>query len=100
MEIMATTIELSQYQVQTYNIQCRGRDSAGKEVLQNPVDVSVKISKSPDSNDISSMVECPHNTGGHGQRCKASHPPGVDKVGEGVGCPYSFDVPYALEIKR
>src|SRR3989344_7912872 len=92
-------MELNQYIEQTFPIQCKGRDSLGSEVFQEPVDVKVKIHKSPGSNMISSNVECPYNTGGHGQRCKASHPE-IDKVGEGVGCPYSFDVPYALERKQ
>ena len=89
-------MELSQYVEQTFPIQCKGRNSGGSEVLEKPVEVKVKIHKSPGSNDISSIVECPYNTGGHGQRCDASHPK-VDKINEGVGCPYSFDIPYALE---
>ncbi|MEK6854931.1 MAG: hypothetical protein AABX73_01795 [Nanoarchaeota archaeon] len=92
-------MELKQYVKQTFPIQCKGRDANGLEVLTEPVNVNVKIHKSPGSNTISSNVECPYNTGGHGQRCKASHPD-VDKVGEGVGCPYSFDIPYALEREQ
>jgi len=79
-------------------VECKGRNEAGDEVLATPVSVEVEISRRPGSNMISSNVNCPYNTGGHGQRCRASHPK-TDKVGEGVGCPYSFDIPYALETK-
>jgi hypothetical protein len=84
---------------QKFPIKCVGRNFQGREALKDPIDVEVTISKIPDSDTIESLVKCPYNTGGHGQRCKASHPD-VDKVGEGVGCPYSFDIPYALEIDK
>jgi len=90
---------IDEYIKQTYPIECKGRNEIGDEVLTTPVSVNVEIHKSPGSNTISSNVDCPYNTGGHGQRCKASHPD-VDKVGEGAGCPYSFDIPYALETKK
>jgi len=83
---------------QTYPIECKGRNEIGDEALDAPVKVLVEVYKSQASNTISSIVRCLYNTGGHGQRCKASHPD-VDKIGEGVGCPYSFDLPYALEKK-
>lgn len=54
--------------------------------------------KSPGTDTISSHVKCPYNTGGHGQRCKASHPE-VDKVGDGVLCPYALDIPYYADGK-
>lgn len=83
---------------QVFPIQCKGRDSMGNEVLAQAVDVRVTISQyKGDQKMISSVVECIYNTGGHGQRCKASHPD-QDKAGQGVGCPYSFDIPYALEV--
>ncbi|MFH0779786.1 MAG: hypothetical protein V1928_02900 [Parcubacteria group bacterium] len=46
---------------------------------------------------IITNVTCPFNTGSHGQRCKASHPSceDHDPNGEKIGCPYSFDYPYA-----
>ncbi|HLC81273.1 MAG TPA: hypothetical protein VJH68_01325 [Candidatus Nanoarchaeia archaeon] len=87
------------YVTQTYPIECKGRNEVGDEVLDTPVSVKVEIHKSSGSNMISSNAECPYNTGGHGQRCKASHPD-VDKIGEGVGCPYNFDIPYALETNK
>ena len=89
---------------QVFPVQCKGRDIAGEEVLETPVDVTVKIYQNAgDTKSISSMVDCPFLTGGHDQRCKASHP-SQDKlwegdVVEGVTCPYSFDIPYALESK-
>ena len=90
---------MAKYLEQIFPVRCKGRDSEGEEVLCTAVKAEVKISQGPDSDMISSSVYCKYNTGGHGQRCKASHPK-VDKVGEGVGCPYSFDIPYALEKKR
>ena len=90
---------IDNYVTQTYPVECKGRNKTGDEVLATPVSVKVEVYKSRGSNLILSDVECPYNTGGHGQRCKASHPE-VDKVGEGVGCPYSFDIPYAIEIKK
>ena len=84
---------------QVYPVLCQGRDRYGHKALEKPIEVSVKIQKSPGCSTISSLVDCQYNTGGHGQRCKASHP-GVDKKWGGINCPYSFDVPYALEKKR
>ena len=83
-----------------FPIECRGRNEKKEEVLETSIEAKVKISKSPGSNILSSIVECQYNTGGHGQRCKASHPE-VDKVGEGILCPYAFDIPYAFDyIKK
>ncbi len=90
---------IDKYVEQTFPIKCKGRDFDGCEVLTESVEVEVIIYKSPDCNTISSEVQCQYNTGGYGQRCKACHP-NVDKMGEGVVCPYSFDIPYALEKKR
>lgn len=84
----------NKYTTQTYLIQCRGRNENGHEVLDSPTEVKLKIHQSPDSNNISSIVNCRYNTGGHGQRCKASHPD-LDKIGEGITCPYSFDLPFS-----
>ena len=76
---------------QIYPILCKGRNAEGNEVLAEPIVVDVTITKGKKSNGISSWVRCPYNTGGHGQRCKASHP-NVDKVGDGVCCPYTLEV--------
>lgn len=91
-------MRVEEFVEQKFPIECKGRDNLGNDVLEKPVEVTVHIHKSPGSNTISSEVKCRYNTGSHGQRCKASHPE-VDKVGEGIGCPYSFDIPYALEVK-
>ena len=90
---------LDKYVTQKYPIECKGRNLLRKDVLSEPVRVLVEIFKSPDSNTISSNVECPYNIGGHGDRCKASHPE-VDKKEVGVSCPYSFDIPYAIDKQR
>ena len=91
---------IDKYVAQIFPIKCKGRNEVGDEVLGTPTDVQVEIYKGLGSNRISSKVKCPYNIGGHGQRCRASHPEGVDKVGEGVNCPYSFDIPDALETKK
>ncbi len=74
---------------------CRGRDASGKEVLDVPAGVVVDLHRYPEpgSTIIGSVVYCHFNGGGHGQRCKASHPD-QDKVGDGVICPFGFDHPY------
>jgi len=89
------------YLERVFPIKCKGRDAWGREVLKKAIKVKVRISNSCTETSISADVEdCPYNTGGHGQRCKASHPH-IDKIGEeGIGCPYAFDIPYALEKKR
>lgn len=85
------------YIEQIFPIKCRGRDEARKEVLSEPVEVFVNVHQSPGvDTSISASVKCQYNTGGHGQRCKASHPY-VDKKRNGVICPFSFDVPYIFD---
>jgi hypothetical protein len=77
-------------------LMCCGRTMVGEAALSEPVEVEVVLFRSPDTNMCCSHVNgCPHNTGGHGQRCKASHPL-VDKEGAGVLCPFAFDYPYVL----
>ena len=71
-----------------FNVSCSGRDAEGQEILVTPVSARVKVRLLEDGKTIDVGVECPHNTGGHGERCKASHP-GQDKVGEGIRCPYA-----------
>ena len=75
-----------------FSIKCLGRRAPGKPALRVPVDVRVRVSDGGGSS-ISLNVECVHNAGGHGQRCTASHL-GQEKVGDGVLCPFSIDVPY------
>jgi hypothetical protein len=78
-------------------VKCYGRTLIGKPALTEPVEVDVRLYRSPDTDTCCCDVNgCPHNTGGHGQRCKASHQ-GTDKVGDGVLCPFAFDYPYALK---
>lgn len=86
----------NKYTEKIFRIRCKGRDFHQQEVLEEAVKVKLKVYQHPDSNMISGMVDCKYNTGGHRQRCKASHPE-VDKVGDGVSCPYSFDIPYAID---
>ncbi len=82
-----------------FKIGCKGRDKDGNKPLSEPVSVEVKVYQMFGTDLLSSGVKCQYNTGSHGQRCRASHPEGVDKVGTGVNCPYSFDIPYAPRRK-
>ena len=77
---------------------CHGRNAFGDRALTLPEQAELTQRCGMETG-FSASVDCPHNTGGHGQRCKASHPD-VDKVGQGVGCPYSFDYPYVLTFDR
>lgn len=83
----------------TVRFPCQGRKPDGSSALQEGVAAEARMSLSPVSRIISCNVECTHNTGGHGQRCMASHP-GTEKLGKGVLCPFSFDYPYVLEYDR
>lgn len=75
------------------SIQCGGRDKNGNPVLDQPLDVRVILAKRPGSNSIAAGPKfCTHNTGGHGERCRASHPD-KDWIGDVILCPYSFDFP-------
>ncbi len=75
-----------------FPIKCKGRSPSMEEILEDAVDVMVLVSQCPDNyQSISLHVEgCPHNGGSHGGRCDAS---GY----KGVSCPYSIDLPYALD---
>ncbi len=76
---------------QAYPVECKGRDPQGNDALSKPVPVTITIQQHEGSNMISSMVACTHNTGSHGERCKAAKGNGKSV------CPYSFDLPHALE---
>lgn len=85
---------------QDFPIKCRGRDANGNEVLSAPISAILGVSQfNGNETSIELSVICPYNTGGHGQRCCASHPE-TDKVGKGVMCPYSADIPYAFDSKN
>ena len=88
------------YLEKVFPIKCCGRDVSGEAVFVEPIAVKVRVSQAHgDERNISLFVECPHNTGGHGQRCKASHPE-TDKADEGVACAYSIDIPYAIDVRK
>jgi hypothetical protein len=74
-----------------FEIECRGRNRLGQEVLAVPVNATVTVSLTNKSF-LSLDVDCIYNTGGHGQRCKAEDP-NRDKIGQGTGCVYSCDLP-------
>ena len=89
---------ISKYVEQIFPIECKGRNRAGIDVFDSPIKINLRIYKTPDSSIISSDVsECPYNSGSHGHRCRAAVPKNTDKTNEGARCPYSFDIPYALD---
>ena len=90
---------INEYVTQTYPVPCAGRNVFGDKVLNELINVEVEIRQKIGSNMISSIIECKYNTGAHGQRCKACQPD-INIIGAGVMCPYSFDIPYALETKK
>lgn len=65
------TDQLEKYVEQTFEVECKGRDSLNKEVLKEPVKVEVNASKRAGSNLIETLVNCPYISGGHGDKCKA-----------------------------
>ena len=79
---------------QTYNPKCSGRDNLKRNVLENPVEVKVTIKQV--GNSLSSIVECPHNTGDGGKRCNAKHLES-ETFGETGVCPYTFSIPEDFE---
>ncbi len=77
----------------TFQVKCNGRNLRRWPVLEEAVDVRVRIYQHEGSNMISSEVSCVHIAGCHGERCDAS---GAERV----TCPYAFDIPYALDNKN
>jgi len=90
--MISATKTTKDYIEQGYPVFCYGRDPEGNTVLADPIFVMVKIYKSPGSNSISSLVECPCVGGPHNGTCKAS--------GKNADCVYGFDIPYSLEKKE
>jgi hypothetical protein len=84
----------------TFDVKCKGRNSKGNNVLMTGEIVHVNIYKSPGSNSIESQVRCKYNCGSHGDECSASYQHLEKKPKKRIGCPYSFDVPYALEKNK
>ena len=86
---------IERYIEQNFPVECKGRGNNGKSVLREAVQINVKFYKKQGSNIISSDVECPYNSGSHGQRCIASHQ--EKNSGMKINCHYSIDIPYALD---
>lgn len=78
---------------------CSGRNHLRETVLTTPVSAKVAINlRNDESLTISFNVDCPFNTGGHSQRCKAAHPD-QDKFGVEIFCPYTLDIPHVVDNK-
>lgn len=65
---------------------CKGRDIDGREVLTDAVPVTLTFEQCNLTTVVD--VKCQYTTGGHGQRCSASHPGQHDLNGEKAYCPY------------
>jgi hypothetical protein len=80
-----------------FRFNCLGRNARREPVLTRPVSVILSVNQWGRNQDQFSVgVTCPHNTGGHGHRCNASHP-GTDKVGDGIPCAYAVDIPHSID---
>ncbi|GEM_PF-6427907 len=81
-------------------VNCKGRDMYGNEVLAEAIPVTIVLRHQAISgaNIVAEAKNCPHNTGGYGQRCMASDPE-EDRFGRSVKCPFSFKYPYILRYK-
>lgn len=73
-----------------YIFKCHGRDCEDNETLDTPVPVIVSFYQNPMRSVFSMEVDCKFVTGGHRQRCMASHQSCEDHDSHGhkVGCPY------------
>ena len=78
---------------------CFGRNTGGKNALQTAVSFDLIMTRPEgDSQSISVSAEnCPYITGSDKQRCKASYAPGIDKVGAGIICPYTLNIPGGVD---
>jgi hypothetical protein len=79
----------------TLKFKCSGNGPDGISVLDQPLDVEIELTGRRGERSISVRPKgCPHNTGGHGHRCKASQ---LEQHGvrDKVLCPLAFDYPYA-----
>lgn len=74
-------------------VKCHGRGITREEVLTEDVSVAVWVRVYEDGKSIGISVDCPHNTGSHGQKCKASGK-------RGVLCPYAVDLPHVVDTPR
>jgi hypothetical protein len=73
-----------------FTFRCHGRDAEGNETLDEPVPVVLEFYQNPLKSSFTSQVQCQFVTGGHAQRCRASHQDYEDcnKHGQKVYCPY------------
>lgn len=83
----------------TIPMTCFGRNSEGKNALSVAVGFDLIITQPEgDCQSISVSAEkCPCITGSDKQRCRASYPDGVDKIGAGIICPYTLNIPGGVD---
>jgi len=74
---------------------CKGRDAARNTVLREPIVALLQIRKHKGCDSVSLDVNCRYAGGGHGNYCSTS-----DKnFSQKIVCPYSIDLPYALDLQ-
>jgi hypothetical protein len=78
----------------SFTFKCHGPDFEGNETLDVPVPVTLTIEQMPLKSAFDCNVKCQFITGGHAQRCYASHPENHNhnKQGNKVYCPYSVSM--------
>jgi len=79
-----------------FHIKCKGRNFQGKESLEKAVDATINILQIPNSNTLSSYINCRHALGENGQICNASYSE-LDKNWGEISCPYRFNIPHDWE---
>lgn len=78
---------------QVFTVQCKGRDREQKEVfVDKPFTAEVRAHQRPDSSMICLDVACLYICGAHGGECSASK-----KKNDLGHCPYSIDLPWAID---
>ena len=90
-------VGLKDYKKEDFPIECLGRNKHGEEVLENAVQIDVRIFKPHNLNTIFGLVGCKYSIGENMEMCRAANPDEY-RFGEGV-CPYVFEIPPALEKK-
>ena len=75
-----------------FEIQCRGRDASGKEILEQAITQKVHVTLMENGKSLhASTSDCPYAFGSHGGYCSAK------SRGDNALCPYSIQMPYMLD---
>lgn len=61
-------MKYEEHQHSQFPIKCYGRNSRGTFAMNEPVEATLDISRSPNSSSISLNVICKYRSGGHGEK--------------------------------